>query len=535
MNDIPSLYELSLNVVAECFRIGIPPTNHVSVVPKVHGEIFENVMRIRDYCYNEHTKALIEKFRPKKLNLNFGNMHEGTFDEIKELELTELKIENFESISKYRVPKLEQGGSTEPLYYKFCIGRFLNDILSRETKEGLRVLNIGGWMSFGENWMEELSSMFPNLDDLDICCRKMCLTDFTSLCSNFPYLRTLDISNTEIENLDGLAKLQNMECLTIRSLSFETKEDINDLFELKMLKKLTIGGYSHEWNYDWFFEKPHQELETLVCWWPDADDAFLRRIIPKLPRLHTVVAYETRITRAAVIPGVSVYLGESIENMIKTIGYFRTQSNWEEVRLALEYFIFTRRWTDNRWMDFGVDISPEQMTSIVNELKAVIHVFKLGYQCLPDIVRRFLRMLTDLSIGSQIHSNIVKQNVLNMFAMDLENHLKKRTYPNTDIFKLLVVGLEALVKTTENLNVNKLCSLAMKSIIHGYGYCDWECSCTVILDTLMDQMDLSSEYYKTVNFRKLHRSLIIMQNNTNFLPERRVTAGKVLRFVELFM
>ncbi|CAL2051464.1 unnamed protein product [Caenorhabditis brenneri] len=541
MNKFPSLYELSLIVVAECFEIGIPLTNHVKISPDVQKEIFETVMRMREYSYDEHTKELIQKFRPEKLHLDFGNMQEGTFDEIKELELTELKIERFAKISKYRGSKRKQEGSTGPVIYNFRIVGFLNDILCRETKEGLRVLDIGGVVLFSQNWMEELSPMFPNLEDLNVCGKKMCAADFTSLCSNLPSLRTLNIGNTEIKNLNGLAKLQNLECLSIHSLSFETKEDITDIFELKKLKKLTFGGLGN-WNYDCIFEKPHRELETLVCRWRGADNAFLQRIIPKLPRLQTVVANETRITNAAAIPGVSVYVGGTIEDHMKTIGYFRSQCDWHGIKAAFQHFNST--WEE--WTDFDVDM--------VSELEAVIHVFKLGNQCLPSEVGHFLSMLLQLVFLSEIfrvflhiysfatlgenYSDMQKLKILNMFLMELKNHLKKRTPPFCDgVFMLLIVGLAELVKdiTTENFNVDKICSLAMKSIIHGDGFLLFEYFCANIVNTLMDRMDLSSEYYKTVNFQKVSESLRNIQNEDDFLPERRATAGNVLRFLELFM
>ncbi|EGT51313.1 hypothetical protein CAEBREN_06170 [Caenorhabditis brenneri] len=226
--------------------------------------------------------------------------------------------------------------------------------------------------------------MFPNLEDLNICCRKMCVTDFTSLCNNLPHLRTLNISSTGIKNLNGPAKLQNLECLSIYGLLFETREDIKDLFELKKLKKLIFGYCS--------------------C----------------------------------------VYLDHN-------------------------------------------------------------------------------------------HLNIYKRKVLNMLSMNLKHHLKKRTHPSDNVFNSQFVGIELLIKVTENFNADKICSLAMKSIIHGGGLRDFEQSCAVIIDILMDRMDLSSEYYKTINFRKLHACLRIIQNKTNLLPERRASAGNVLRFVELFM
>ncbi|EGT40615.1 hypothetical protein CAEBREN_15617 [Caenorhabditis brenneri] len=318
--------------------------------------------------------------------------------------------------------------------------------------------------------------MFPNLEELYVCGKKMGAADFMSLCSNLPYLHTLNIGNTGIKNLNGLAKLQNLECLSIHSLSFETKEDIKDIFELKKLKKLTFG--------------------------------------------------ETRITNAAAIPGVSVYVGGTIEDHMKTIGYFRSQCDWHGIKAAFQHFNST--WEE--WTDFDVDM--------VSELEAVIHVFKLGNQCLPSEVGHFLSMLLHFTNDGENYPDMQKLKILNMFLMEWKNHLKKRTPPFCDgVFMLLIVGLAELVKdiTTENFNVDKICSLAMKSIIHGDGFHLFEYFCANIVNTLMDRMDLSSEYYKTVNFQKVTESLRNIQNEHDFLPERRATAGNVLRFLELFM
>ncbi|EGT40493.1 hypothetical protein CAEBREN_13433 [Caenorhabditis brenneri] len=122
-----------------------------------------------------------------------------------------------------------------------------------------------------------------------------------------------------------------------------------------------------------------------------------------------------------------------------------------------------------------------------------------------------------------------------MYAKDLKHHLKKGTPPSDHAFITLVAGLDKLTKTTEDFNVDKICSLAMKSIIHGSGFSHFEYKCADTLDTLMDQMDLTSKYYKTINFRLLYGSLRLIQNNTNLLLEQRTSAGNVLRFVELFM
>ncbi|CAL2031813.1 unnamed protein product [Caenorhabditis brenneri] len=532
MNNFPSLYELSLDAVAGCFENGILPTHHVEISPKVREEIFETVMRIRDYCYDQHTKELIKMFQPTKLHLKFQMMKEGKFDELKKLKLVKLRIQGFEWISKFKEPKPGQSESTAPVIYTFRVGLFLDEILSRETKEGLRVLDLSNHsVSFSQNRMEELSSMFPNLEDLNICCRKMCVTDFESLCSNLPHLRTLNISATGIKNLNGLAKLQNLECLSIYGLLFETKEDIKDLFELKKLKKLIFGYCSSDWNYDWFFEKPHRELETLVCLWHPADNAFLRRIVPKLPRLQTVVAYETGITQEAASPEVSLCTGESVEAMMKTIGYLRSQSDLRAVLNAFDYFVIV--WSE--WTEIDVEIPPEQTILMVNELEAVIRVFKLGNQCLPYLVGQFIGILEKCLYVDRNHLNIYKLKVLNILSKNLRHHLKKRTHPSDNVFINQFVGIENLIKTTENFNVDKICSLAMKSIIYGRGLYDGGNSCAVIMEILMDRMDISLEYYRNINFRKLHACLRTIQNKADLWPPRRASAGNVLRFVELFM
>ncbi|CAL2051370.1 unnamed protein product [Caenorhabditis brenneri] len=528
MNNVPSLYELSFDVVTECFEIGILPTNHVAVTPEINEQIFDTVMRIREYSYDDHAKALIEMFKPKKLQLNFENIQKRTFDEIKKLEITALKIRNFEEILKYQTPETEQGGSAESSIHVFCIHRFLHDILSREAKEGLRVLDIWGDGSFGQTWMEGLSSMFPNLEVLNICRRKMSDADFASLCNDFPNLRTLNICGTKIKNLHGLAKLQKLEYLDIDGNLFETKEDIKDLFELKRLKQLVIG-YIKNWNADWYFEKPHPELETLKCDSLFADNEFLRRILPKLPNLKTVVVHSSNITQAAAHPRISLYTDETVEAMMKKIGYYRAQKDWSEV----DWCFFLSNDIYVRWTEYEEQSTPELTTLMVNELEAVIRDFKLGRRVLPDPVDLFLAKLP--KIMDQDSLNADKLSVLNMILMYWGQHLKRHTCPSHVVFKCLCEGLNRLTEITENFNADKICSLTMRSIIYGGGFHEWEQICAVIMDRLMDRMDLSSEYYKHINFRKLHKTLITIKNSARLLPERRASAASVLGFVELFM
>ncbi|CAL2031815.1 unnamed protein product [Caenorhabditis brenneri] len=542
MSDFPSLYELSLDAVAECFRNRIPPTHHVEIIPKVQKDIFETVMNLHEYCYNAHTKALIEMLQPTKLKLRFNGIREGTFAEIRKLKLTELRILNYELISKYSVPKTEQGASTDPSKCDFRISRFLHDILSPETKQGLRVLHIPwskedlvllrlNWDgSFEGNWMEEVSSMFPNLEELNIEGRNMCATGFTNLCNNLPHLRSPDISYNNIKNLNGISKLQNLDCLNIRGLSFETKKDIKELFELKQLKQLEFGDNARNWNYEWFFEKPHAELATLGIRWEYAHNGFLRKIRQKLPKLQTVITYDTEITQAAAHPKFSLYTVETIEAFLAASKYFRSQSNLEEVGEVFEYFgIYGSR------RDIEDEFTPELMALMINELEAVIRDFKLSRRVLPGSVEHFLTHLPEFINGIDNQPNVDKLRIMNILLMDLENHLEKRTSPKFGGFDILCIGINALIKTTENFNVDKVCSLTMKTIIYAGGALEWEEICVEILDSLIDRMEFSSEYYKIINFLKLHGSLENIQKRTDLLPEQKAGVGNVLRFVELFM
>ncbi|CAL2031814.1 unnamed protein product [Caenorhabditis brenneri] len=389
----PKFYDLALETVVNCYKTDLLQTNVIPADSILSDQIFEAVMRSRDYCYDDHAKALIKEFKPTKLELNFGYIEEGTFDEIRKLKLAELRILNCGLISKYRVANTKQAGSTESWRCNFCICRFLDDILSPETKQGLRVLTISRSGSFVDNWMEELSLMLPNLEHLNIESKTMSVTDFTSLCNNMPNLHSLNISKTGIKSLNGLAKLQSLEYLNISHLSFETKEDIKDLFELKKLKKLVFGNNSPTWNHDWQFEKPFPKVETLECYWLKADDAFLRRILSQLPNLRTVVAYQTRITQAAAHPRISLWTGESVEAMMKTIGYYRSQNVWGKVdELFNRFDDYHTKWTGTR-----VDITPELITLMVDELEAVIRDFKLAKRILPFNIEIVLTKLPKIT------------------------------------------------------------------------------------------------------------------------------------------
>ncbi|EGT40596.1 hypothetical protein CAEBREN_12172 [Caenorhabditis brenneri] len=186
-----------------------------------------------------------------------------------------------------------------------------------------------------------------------------------------------------------------------------------------------------------------------------------------------------------------------------------------------------------KWEEHEGEDTPELTTLMVNELEAVIRDFKLGRRVLPYPVALFLAKLP--KIMDQDSLNVDKLRVLNMILMYWGHHLKRHTRHNHVILKNLYEGVSRLTGITENFNADKICSLTMRSIIYGGGFHEWEQLCAVIMDSLMDRMDLSSEYYKNINFRKLHETLTTMKNSARLLPESRASAASVLRFVELFM
>ncbi|EGT33829.1 hypothetical protein CAEBREN_14352 [Caenorhabditis brenneri] len=127
-----------------------------------------------------------------------------------------------------------------PILEHFCIAQFLGDILSEGSKRELRVLDISGYKSFENKWMEVVSLMFPKLEELNIKGRKFSEEDFAILCNNLPNLHTLHFGHSDLENLNGLSKLKNLKNLVIDYGVFHNKEDVEELFNLKNLKTLSL-------------------------------------------------------------------------------------------------------------------------------------------------------------------------------------------------------------------------------------------------------------------------------------------------------
>ncbi|CAL2031870.1 unnamed protein product [Caenorhabditis brenneri] len=549
--DSPSkLFDLALKVVVDCYTTGFLQPKVIPPGSTVSDQIFEAVMRNRDYCYDAHTKALMKELKPSKLELNLKYCRQETFSDIRKLKLTELKIQDFTEISKYIVKvagppqrgkrgfsysysrgQLQPRTSSKdekpmemycPILEHFCIAQFLGDILSEGSKRELRVLDISGHRSFEDKWMEVLSLMFPKLEELNIKGRKFSEEDFTSLCNNLPNLHTLHFGHSDLENLNGLSKLKNLKNLVIDYAVFHNKEDVEELFNLKNLKTLSLCHSSRTgFKYDYYFAKSFPEVTHLEIKFGDAD--FLRKILPKLPKLKVLVA--KRMYENVVPPSVAFYTNTDLKTIIKSLGYFRVTGRRKEILNAIQ-----KLWEMYRnWGRKNSTFTPDQITAGLNEVELLLEAFKFDKEVVEDVhscVGLFARFATE---------NANKLKIVSLSLKNLKNHLQNRTPPSNMIFKSIWLDVFRFTGNTENLNIDQIAALAMESIIYGGGDLYWEQFCAQVLEEILDDMDLSSEFYKKIEFRKLHECLSIIYKRDKILAETKVSVGEVIEFIELVM
>ncbi|EGT51319.1 hypothetical protein CAEBREN_19777 [Caenorhabditis brenneri] len=435
--------------------------------------------------------------------------------------------------SRPKTPRDESNDDDHvPMSYRsmpehFFIVHFLGDILSEETKRELRVLHISGYGTFEDKWMEAVSCMFPKLEELNIKGRQFSEDDFAISCNNLPNLHTLRIGHSSFVNLNGISKLKNLSNLAIDNSFFRNKKDVGELFKLKHLKTLSLSHNSNaDWNYDFYFAKRFPVLTRLEIGWARADDDFLKRILPKLPKLQVLVANDTEIHAAP--PSVTVYTSRDLKTIMESLAYFRITGNRGEIFKAIQKF-----WEIYRDWNVRRTCTPDQLTVCVNEVEALLETFKFDKELVKS-VNSCVDVFACFAMGDG-HLNVNKLKIVSVLLKNLKNHLKIRTSPDKSIFKSIWLDVSRFIQNTENLNIDEIASLAMESIIHGGGALYWEQFCAELLEKILDRMDLSSEFYKKINFRKLHECLSIIHKRTELFAERRARAGDVLEYIELFM
>ncbi|EGT51326.1 hypothetical protein CAEBREN_22173 [Caenorhabditis brenneri] len=423
------------------------------------------------------------------------------------------------------------------LAFKVAIGRYTSgDILSRETKQGLQVLDISGHEPFRDNWMEVVPSMFPKLKVLNINNRKLCEENFAHLCNNFPNLHTLHIGNHKLKSLEGISKLTSLENLVIGVSCFRKETDVTEIFKLRNLKSLTISENLHPgWDYQFFFLKPLPELTHLEIQWKGADDEFLERILPSLPKLKSVVANRTKIEGFTTPPSVTVYITTNLNTTMKSLAYFRSIGNRKEVLKALSKFV--EIYEDNgeeEDEEKRLVCTPDQLTVCMNEVELLLEKFKFDEKVVERVNRCVDIFACFAANGEHLSDNKLK--ILNILLKNLANDLKNDNIPAFSILGFIWKLIRNLTRNIENLNIDKIASLAMESIAYG-GECldDWQYSCAVILAEFIDRTDFSSGYYKESSFRKLYKCLTKMHKNDYWLQESRTSVVKVMKYIEIFM
>ncbi|EGT33815.1 hypothetical protein CAEBREN_02409 [Caenorhabditis brenneri] len=411
----------------------------------------------------------------------------------------------------------------------FSIVRFLGDILSEASKRELRVLDISGYGSFEDKWMEVVSLMFPKLEVLNISGRKFCEEDFAILCNNLPNLHTLHFGHFNLENLNGISKLKNLKHLAIDSSQFLNKKDVEELFKLKNLKTLSLSHNSRVgFKYDYYFAKRLPELTHLEIKWRDADDRLLKKILLKLPKLQVVVANDTRINENVAPPTVAVYTNTNLNAIIKSLGYFRTTGKREETLDAIQNLWEMRRNFGVRKISF---CTPDQITAGLNEVELLLHTFKFDRK----VVKAVNSCVEIFACFTMDDGHLNAKKIVRLSLKNLENHLKNRTPPNKQIFKSIWLDVRRFIGNTENLNIDRIAALAMESIIYAGGAFNWELNCAEVLEKLLDDMNLSSEYYKKINFRKFHKCLSVIHKQDKWFAQTRASVGEVIKYIELFM
>ncbi|EGT51316.1 hypothetical protein CAEBREN_16319 [Caenorhabditis brenneri] len=412
------------------------------------------------------------------------------------------------------------------------IAYFLGDILSEETKRELRELDISGTetlgITFGDNWLEAVSLMFPKLEVLNISHREFSSEEFAISCKNLPNLHTLRIGHYQLKNLNGISKLKNLTNLVIDKSKFSKKKDLEELFRLKNLKKFSFSENRHaDWDYDFYFAKRFPKLTHLEIRWEKADDGFLEKILPKLPKLEVVVAINTKINGSSAPPSIKVFTSTKATTIMESIAYFRINGDQKQIRDAIMRFWEIYHYVEGRRLS-----EPEELAVCVDKMEMLFESFKFDQEMSESTIH-----CLDFIAGKIIEDNqeANADKILNVLLKILKYHLRIKTPPENDIFKKIFPRIERLIFVARHPNINTICALSMQIILLGKGDFIFEQMCATVLSVFLDDMDLSSELFESINFRKLYEYLKKIVKRKDQCRLRIDRTRDVIRYIELFM
>ncbi|EGT51812.1 hypothetical protein CAEBREN_17243 [Caenorhabditis brenneri] len=412
------------------------------------------------------------------------------------------------------------------------IAYFLGDILSEETKRELRELDISGTdtlgITFGDNWLEAVSLMFPKLEVLNISRREFSSEEFAISCKNLPNLHTLRIGHYHLKNLNGISNLKNLTNLVIDKSKFSKKKDVEELFRLKNLKKFSFSENRHaDWNYDFYFAKRFSKLTHLEIKWEKADDEFLKKILPKLPKVQVVVAINTKINGSSAPPSIKVFTSTNATTIMESIAYFRINGDQKQIKDAVMRFWEIYHYVEGRRLS-----EPEELSVCVDEMGMLFETFKFDKEMSESTIH-----CLDFIAGKIIEDNqeANADKIISVLLKILKYHLRIKTSPENDIFKKLFPRIERLIFTARRPDINTICALSMQIILLGKGDFIFEQMCATVLSVFLDDMHLSSELFESINFRKLHEYLNKIIKRKDQCRLRMDRTRDVIRYIELFM
>ncbi|UMM16602.1 hypothetical protein L5515_013544 [Caenorhabditis briggsae] len=190
-------------------------------------------------------------------------------------------------------------------------------------------LGLSAEQEFITGWETEVSEFFPNLQSIDISCKKFDERfQFSNFCAFFPNLLVLDISDPlGLLCLQGIKNLKNLQKLTMHFVEFDDINGYKELSELKNLKYLDVASTSFNWD-----EKTHpirgmlaagvrmEALEFLDCSGISVTEQELETFAKNHSSLKTIAAMCTACNHTT-ISGVKMLNMSSMSSFSESLEY----------------------------------------------------------------------------------------------------------------------------------------------------------------------------------------------------------------------
>ncbi|PIC44532.1 hypothetical protein B9Z55_004871 [Caenorhabditis nigoni] len=309
-----------------------------SVAQGIHDETISLNFSLDTKTSNEIVRELL------KLNRNNFKKLEVYKDQlsITEIDFRKCKIdaEAVRNLSNFHLVSLDFGFMIQlrhdfpydPVDIVFLLNRATNN----HSRKSIIHLGLSAGLEFFEGWEKEVSEILPNLQSIDLSCKKFNERfRFSNFCTCFPNLLVLDISYAlGLSSLQGIRNLKNLPKLIMQFVQFDEVEGYKELSELKNLKYLDVSitnfirelrekrGQLETNSIEGMLEAGvrMESLEFLDCSWTSVTEYELETFAMIHPSLKTVVVMCTACDQTT-ISGVQMLNMASSSSLSECLEY----------------------------------------------------------------------------------------------------------------------------------------------------------------------------------------------------------------------